>query len=61
MVSGGIGGGVEDWGVLVVAVVKARTPALKKVQAAARAQREKRPDCVVIYNGAGDACDPHFV
>jgi hypothetical protein len=44
-----------------VAVVKARTPALKKAQAAARAQRERRPDCIVVYDGAGDACDPHFV
>jgi hypothetical protein len=44
-----------------VAVVKARTPALKKAQAAARAQKERRPDCIVVYDGAGDACNPHFV
>ncbi len=48
-------------GVPIVAVVKARTTALKKAQAAARAKRERRPDCVVVYDGAGDVCDPRFV
>jgi hypothetical protein len=60
-VIGGIGGGVEDWGVLVVAIVKAQTSALKKVQAAACAQRERQPDCVVVYDGGCNAYDPRYV